>query len=285
MFYYIRSALSYVSSFQAPRAELELEELPEEGSIPDPSYTELNEVLSSLFEIDAFGTFADKAQVKGLRDKAISLHKEFSENNLVKTDQDITDVQAIFSNIVTQSYELETKFEAEQKKQLHGKISLLIKRLEDNLNSEGLFLISGSKSVIDKTDVSKLDETMLKQINDINVVAALLQKILREMPEHLFDPIKRKLLTVDVNSGVEPLKQIIGTLSSEDQQILKTLIDFGYKVVVNESANEMTATRLAKFIVPNLITLSDAPLVDMMNSFQLNRAFADMIRYKDQIFN
>lgn len=187
--------------------------------------------------------------------------------------------QSVAKNPVTSSSE---------KSVFQGNLSLLIKVLrERGIAAEGLFRLNGLKNIIDKVDVSKkLDAAELNSIRDINTIAGILKKILRE--EAIFEPIKNGLVQLDPKNDSEQIKTLVQQLSKEHQEALKELIGFLSEVAKNANVNKMTPSNLSVCIAPNL-TKQPATMEEQFAQMELvpkmNAIFAAMIETQDYLFS
>lgn len=246
--------------------------------------TDLCNISAQVKETEKKTTFADlnieKKNVIDLRQKAIELHQSFSESNLDQKNEQLTaKVEEVFSEIVLNTYKIEENLFALLKEKLSLLMSIL--RQPENIMSEGLFRVSGEYSVLMKSGTMKLDETEVKKFK-VNTVAGLLKKLLREMPDPLLQPIKAKLLKVNLKTGIKDVKAFVDALPAENKELLKMLIGFLSEVAANSATNQMSSLNLAVCIAPNLFKNDQA---DLKENYLLTTVFAVMIDRKDEIFN
>ncbi len=301
-------------------------------------FSQMQDILSKVKKIGKIDSLSalskEKEAIIAFRSKAIALHKFFSENIGLEDGQAIQQLQPLFDEIISETFELENKLQKKQlgpsqnpsliaqlklKQQsknsslgqiqpvqakplpqattsktakskmtpLQENLCILIKILRTHISTEGLFRLSGQATILKTLDVKKINEEVIQQIKDIHTIAGVLKKTLREMSPALLESIKDQLLNLDSNPEVEKLKNIVGSLSEENQKTLQMLIDFLSEVAANASNNKMTPANLAVCFVPNLFSQPQSmeeQFAQMQNSAHLNAIFTALIQNNNQIF-
>ncbi|PRT55269.1 putative Rho-type GTPase-activating protein 2 [Wickerhamiella sorbophila] len=155
--------------------------------------------------------------------------------------------------------------------------AILVRCLEilntnDALNEEGLFRITGAQSKLDKLEAAfekKGDLDLKAACDDVHVVATLLKRYLRSLPDSFLpgadDTSLRNFVGLDGPARVAYAAQTVQRLPELHYNVLVSVIALLVRVTKHEHSNKMTSRNVSIVLSPSLNVPSEVSLIWIEN--------------------